>query len=153
MRFQIRIEFDGKNYVASCGNLTGCYVQSESEEAVRNLIEDAIYMYRENYLKRHEPLLPGKDTPQLNHRIKFRKISSNQLSAILKRERYRLDIATEQVLLFRMIEFPFNRLLIPNTKELSPMIIQKIFGEQNVVLLPDEDAKPKKTIKKSNDQA
>jgi predicted RNase H-like HicB family nuclease len=131
MKFHIRIEYDGKNYVGLCTNLIGCYAQSDTEDGIKQSIQDAISLYILNYEQRYEPFNPEPDIPQLNYHIKFKKISSEELSNILEKLNYNLDINTKNFLLFRKLDFPFYRIIIPNCDELSPIIIKKIFGDKN----------------------
>jgi predicted RNase H-like HicB family nuclease len=132
MKFNIKIEYDGKNYVALCSNLIGCYTQSNTEEGVKQTIREAISLYILNYEQRYEPFQPEPEMPQLHYHIKFKKISSEELANILEKLNYKLDIITKNFLLFRKLEFPFYRIIIPNVEELSPNILKKIFGEKNI---------------------
>ena len=46
---------DGR-FVAICPALQGCYTEGETEEEVRQLIEDAIRLHIESRLARSEPI-------------------------------------------------------------------------------------------------
>ena len=46
---------DGR-YVAVCPSLQGCYTEGETEEEVRELIEDAIRLHLEDRLATGEPI-------------------------------------------------------------------------------------------------
>ena len=135
MKFDVHIEFDGTNYIAYCINLIGCYAQSQTEYAVRQMIQEAVALYIDSYRQRYEPINPEMDIPQLDFQIKFKRISSEQLSNILIKLNYNLDLINDKFLLFRQTDFPFYRIVIPNVTNLSPIIVKKLFGEKNVILL------------------
>ena len=138
MKFDIKILFDNEWFIGYSPGLLGCYVQDTSEMKVKKLIEKAIKIYIENYSQRYEPLIPEEEAPQINMKIKYTQISSEQLATILKKLGYNLEFGNDEFLLFRKKDFPFYRLLIPNVERISHQIILHIFGAKNVMHLADK---------------
>jgi predicted RNase H-like HicB family nuclease len=148
MNFEIKILFDNECFIGYCPKLLGCYVQGSSETKVKSLIKAAIQLYLANYEQRYEPLIPEDDSPQLDLKIKYTRISASQLTDILKKLDYNLDYYSEDLLLFRKKDFPFYRLIIPNTDRISDQIILRIFGSKNVMHLAE-----KQRFRQLSDQA
>ncbi len=135
MKIIVKKEFDGKNYIGSCENLPSCYVQSHSSEALVIELRKAIEMYRKSYSKRNQTLPTSYDFPIIDRKIRFNTISSNQLTKILIKNNYHFESKDSNSLLFINSSFPFNRIHVPNIPELSPMIISKIFGKENIIFI------------------
>lgn len=135
MKIIIKKEFDGKHYIGSCENLPSCYTQSDSSEQIIVKLRKAIELYRKSYSKRNQTLPNLYDSPIIDRKIRFNSISANQLSKILIRSNYHIEYKDDEFFLFLNSNFPFNRLLIPNEEELSPMIISKIFGKENIIYI------------------
>lgn len=133
MKIVIKKEFDGKRYVGSCENIAGCYVQSDSAEQLIADLREAIEIYRQSYSKRHQTMPEQPDAPQIDKKIRFNVISSEQLTKVLLNQRYHIDVKTEKFVLLMYKTFPFKRLLIPKSAHLSPLIIAKIFGQENII--------------------
>ncbi|RMH65256.1 MAG: type II toxin-antitoxin system HicB family antitoxin [Calditrichaeota bacterium] len=133
MKVIIKKEYDGTRYVGSCENLPGCFTQSHSAEELMILMRRAIELYRKSYADRQQPLPQGSDFPYLDKKIRFHKISAAQLTGLLQKSGYHLEHQDDGLLLFRKMRFPFNRLVIPNASEISPLIISKIFSKENVI--------------------
>ena len=131
MKISLEKEYDGKHYIASCTNVPGCYIQSQDPENTNSSLEYALQVYLENCLKRNQPFPNELDKPVLDVRIRFDKISSDQLIKIFKRYHYFVDYSDSRVILFLNSEFPFNRVLIPNSDSISPIIVSRIFGKEN----------------------
>ncbi len=135
MKIIVKKEFDGRSYIGSCENLPSCYVQSESSEGVVIELRKAIELYRKSYTKRNQALPTSYDFPIIDRKIRFNRISSNQLAKILIKNNYHLETQDSDSLLFINSNFPFNRIHIPNISELSPKIISKIFGKENIIFI------------------
>jgi predicted RNase H-like HicB family nuclease len=148
MKFEIKILYDNEWFIGYCPNLIGCYVQGTSDAQIKKLIEKAIKLYVANYEQRYEPLIPEEDSPQLDLKIKYNRINSFQLTAILKKFGYNLDYYSEDILLFRKKDFPFYRLIIPNSDHISDQIILRIFGPKNVMHITENQS-----YKQLSDQA
>ena len=134
MNLKIKIENDTKFLVGFFPEVSGCYVQGRSMHEVQNLLKDALELYQKNYKQRREPFDPEPDVPKFNKKITFTKISSKQLTKVLNQLSYNLDNSDDNFLLFRNKQFPFDRILIPNRPQLSPIIIKKLFGDKNVIV-------------------
>ena len=135
MKIIVKKEFDGKNYIGSCENLPSCYVQSPSSEELIIELRKAVELYRKSYSKRNQGLPSSYDFPIIDRKIRFNKISSRQLAKILFKNHYHIESKESDSLLFLNSNFPFNRIHIPNVSELSPMIISKIFGKENIIFI------------------
>ncbi len=133
MKVIIKKEFDGHTYVGSCENLRGCYAQSSSPEELMIHMREAIELYRKSYAARSQPLPHDADQPILDKKIRFNVISTQQMAGLLQKCAYHLEHGDARHYLFRNTKFPFNRLVLPNVPKLSPLIISKIFGKENVI--------------------
>jgi predicted RNase H-like HicB family nuclease len=132
MKIAVEKEYDGKFYVGCCTNVPGCYVQSGNPGNIDAEIEYALEVYLENCIQRNQPFPNENDKPVLDVRIRFDTISSDQLIKIFKRYHYYVDHMDDRIILFLNSDFPFNRVLIPNKKVISPLIIRRIFGNDNI---------------------
>jgi predicted RNase H-like HicB family nuclease len=135
MKIIVKKEFDGKYYIGSCENLPSCYAQSESSEKLLPELRKAIELYRKSYLSRSQSLPNSFDTPVIDRKIRFNKISTSQLVKILERNSYHIESKDNDAILLINSNYPFNRIHIPDTDELSPMIVSKIFGKENIIYL------------------
>lgn len=135
MKIIVKKEFDGKNYVGSCENLPSCYAQASSSEDLIVELRKAIELYRKSLVSRNQPLPNSFDAPVLDRKIRFHTISSDQLSAILIKSNYHLEYSDDKSLLYINSGFPFNRVHIPRVKELSPMLVGKLFGKENIIFI------------------
>lgn len=135
MKIIVKKEFDGKYYIGSCENLSSCYAQSESSEKLLNELRKAIELYRKSYINRSQSLPVWHDAPVIDKKIRFNKISTGQLVKILERSSYHIEARDNDSILLINSNYPFNRILMPDTDELSPMIVSKIFGKENIIYL------------------
>lgn len=94
-------------------------------------LEYALEVYLKNCVKRNQPFPNEIDKPILDVHIRFETISSDQLIKIFKRYHYFVEHEDDRVVLFLNSEFPFNRVLIPKSETISPLIITRIFGKIN----------------------
>lgn len=139
MKYSAKIEIDGTTVVGYIPKLGGCYVQANRIQDISPLMKIAIKAYIDNYNSRMEPFFPEPEHPKINHKIQFFNLSSNQLGNILKQFTYTKELHTKYFHLYRKGIFPFDRILIPNTNIISPLIIKKIFGSNNVIVLKEEE--------------
>lgn len=135
MKISITKEFDGQYYIASCDNLPGCYVQCRNEDELLPAVKRAIQIIKRNCQKRNQELPSGKDEPLFDVRVKFEQIATNSLITFFKRHNYHVEYADNQSVLLLNSGFPFNRIHLPMSNNLSPLIVKRIFGPQNTIYL------------------
>lgn len=138
MKFSVKIEFDGKYVVGYVPNLSGCYVQALKIQDITPLMKMAIETYRDNYKLRMEPFSPEKERPKFNQPIKIQKLGAEQLGTFFRKNSYNREASNKYFHLYRKSIFPFDRILIPITNEISPLILKKLFGSENVKLVKSE---------------
>lgn len=139
MKIIVKKEFDGKHFVGSCENIPNCYAQSIKQEDLLNNLRRAIDLYRKSYENKNQELPDRPDGPVIDRKIRFNKISTNQLSKLLTKFRYRAEYNDNHSVIFVNSSFPFNRILLPETEDLSPLIIAKIFGIENIIYVNKSD--------------
>ncbi len=139
MKFSIKIEFDGKRVIGFIPKMSGCYVQTKKIQEIAPLMKLAIETYRENYKSRMEPFSPEIESPKINQKIQFYMLSANQLENIFRQFNYNKELTNNFFYLYRKADFPFDRILIPNSPDLSPVIIKKLFGTNNVIVLRSDE--------------
>jgi len=132
-------EFDGTYYVGSCENLPGCYEQASSPEELMSRLRRAIELYRKSYVTRKQELPTTFDKPIIDKPIRFHSISIEQLKKILQKFNYHLEYEDNESTLFFNANFPFNRVHLPNSTNISYLIISKIFGRENVIYINHEN--------------
>ena len=135
MKIIVKKEFDGKYYIGSCENLPGCYAQADSSEKLLIELRKAIELYRKSYINRSQPLPNTFDAPVIDRKIRFNKISTSQLIKIFERSNYHIESTDNDSILMINSNFPFNRIHIPDVDELSPLIVSKIFGKENIIFI------------------
>jgi hypothetical protein len=138
MKFSVKIEFDGKYVVGYIPNICGCYVQALKIQDISPLMKLAIEMYRDNYKFRMEPFSPEKEKPKFNQPIKVTIIDTEKLGTFFRKHLYSRETSNRYFQLYRKTQFPFDRILIPNVKILSPLILKKLFGSENVSVIKNE---------------
>ena len=139
MKFSVKIEFDGKFVVGYIPNMGGCYVQALKIQDISPLMKLAIETYRDNYKLRMEPFSPEPERPKFKESIKISNIDSEQLGKYFRHNSYARESSNKYFHLYRKSQFPFDRILIPNAKSISPSIIKKLFGAENVNVIKNED--------------
>ena len=135
MKIIVKKEFDGKNFVGSCENLPSCYTQASSAEELIVELRRAIELYRKSLVSRNQPIPNSFDMPVLDKKIRFHTISSEQLTSILLKSHYHLEYNDDKSILFLNTKFPFNRIHIPRVSQVSPLLITKLFGKENVIFI------------------
>jgi len=138
MKFSVKIEFDGKFVVGYIPNMSGCYVQALKIQDITALMKLAIETYRDNYKLRMEPFTPEAERPKFNESIKITNIDSEQLGKYFRHNSYTRESSNKYFHLYRKAQFPFDRILIPNVKNVSPIIVKKLFGAENVTVIKSE---------------
>jgi hypothetical protein len=138
MKFSVKIEFDGKYVVGYVPNICGCYVQALKIQDITPLMKLAIETYRDNYKLRMEPFSPESEKPKFNIKIKIQNINSDQLGGFFRKNNYTRESSNKYFHLYRKSQFPFDRILIPNSKYISQLILKKLFGSENVTIIKSE---------------
>jgi predicted RNase H-like HicB family nuclease len=133
MKVVVKKEFDGRFYVASCENIPGCYAQSPNQTDLMNNLQTALNIYKNNCEDRNQPLPNEHDRPVLDIRIRFSELSTDQLVKIFRNSNYHIEYINQDSVLLLNSEFPFNRIHLPNVNYLSPMLVKKVFGEDNTI--------------------
>jgi len=131
MKIRIRKFFDGRYNVGFCDNLPSCYVQSLNETDVAIRLRRAIEIYRKNCELNDQTIPVEADNPILDKKIRFETISTDQLLKIFQRMNYHVEYRNHESVLLSNSNFPFNRVHVPNTDDISPLIISKLFGKHN----------------------
>ncbi len=131
MKIVIKKAFDGTQYIAFCENVPNCYVQSKAKEHLNGLIKRALYLYKNQCIKRGQDFPNEPDKPLISRKIRFDAISTAQIVKIFQRYNYHIEYEDEQSVILLNSDFPFNRVHLPQSNNLSPLIIQRIFGEDN----------------------
>lgn len=135
MKVSIKKEFDGNFHVASCGNIPGCYVQAADNEDINQKLRDALLVYRRSCLNRNQPIPNESDRPVLNLKIRFDALSTDQLVKIFQKNNYHIEYKDKDSVLMQNSAYPFNRVHLPRTNFVSPLIVKKIFGDENTVFV------------------
>lgn len=139
MKIIVKKEFDGKHYIGSCENLTSCYTQANNEEELITQLRKAIELYRKSYDNRNQTIPEKYDQPVIDKKIRFNTITTAQLKQVLLKHNFRIEFEEANSLLLFNSKFPFNRIHIPVSNSLSPIIITKIFGKENVIYMNKSD--------------
>lgn len=138
MKFSVKIEFDGKYVVGYVPQISGCYVQALKIQDLTPLMKLAIEIYRENYKLRMEPFTPESERPKFKDSIKISNINADQLGNYFRKNSYTKESSNKYFHLYRKTQFPFDRILIPNAKHISPLILKKLFGAENITVVKSE---------------
>lgn len=135
MKVVIKKEFDGNTYVGSCENIPGCYVQAHQENEISLKIRKALMVLKKNCEERKQPFPAGTDRPLFDIRIRFDELSTEQLIKFFEHQKYHLEYIDNDCALLMNSAYPFNRVHLPRVRRLSPLLVQKLFGEQNTIFV------------------
>jgi hypothetical protein len=138
MKYSVKIEFDGKHVVGYVPQISGCYVQALKIQDLTPLMKYAIETYRDNYKLRMEPFSPEVERPKFNEPLKITGLDADQLGNYFRKNSYIRESTNKYFQLYRKSQFPFDRILIPNVKRISPLILKKLFGAENVTVVKSE---------------
>lgn len=133
MKILIKKEFDGQMYIGSCENIPNCYVQSLNPDDLTNKLKKALLILKRHCEDRHLAFPLGHDRPLLNLKIRFDQLSTEHIIKIFERNNYHQVYFDEDSVLLMNSEFPFNRVHLPRTAQLSPLLVRKLFGENNAI--------------------
>ena len=133
MKILFKKEFDGKFHTGACENVPGCFVQANDEESLKSCFLRALQLIKQNSEERNQPFPSGRDHPLFDMRIRFKTLSTEQLVKIFVSKNYHIEFINVESILLLNSDYPFNRVHLPRTNNLSPLIIQKIFGKENTI--------------------
>jgi len=133
MKIIIKKEFDGRNYIGTCENIPGCYVQAQNEDKLKINIMRALKIIKQSCAQRNQPFPNGKDRPLFDVRIRFDSLSTDKLVRFFESRNYHIEYIDEKSVLLLNSDFPFNYVHLPRFDRLSPLLIQKIFGKENTI--------------------
>lgn len=133
MKIVIKKEFDGTWYHAFCENIPGIYVQTLQEQELNTKMKRALTLIRNNCDSHRQPFPSGFDKPLFDIRIRFDKLTTDQLVKFFENQKYHVDYIDQESVILVNASYPFNRIHLPRVSQLSPLLVQKIFGEQNTI--------------------
>ncbi|MBN2425280.1 MAG: hypothetical protein JXR46_13650 [Calditrichaceae bacterium] len=135
MKITLKREFDGKYYIGSIAGIPGCYVQSESSMQIPLLMKNASSIFIKSFRDKNQTITNEDEKPIFNLKIRFEQISTSQIKNLLKSRNYYVEYQDRSSLLMVNSNFPFNRVHLPQTDDLSPLIIQKLIGRENTIFV------------------
>ncbi len=133
MKIKIKKEFDGRSYVAFCENVPNIYVQAPDKETLNQRLNKALALIKHYTSSRNQPFPIGQDKPIFNIRIRFNALSTEKLVEIFKRHNYHLEYEDQDSVILMNSSYPFNRVHLPQTNRISPVIVRHLFGAENTV--------------------
>ncbi|NOX88383.1 MAG: hypothetical protein GXO77_05095 [Calditrichaeota bacterium] len=133
MKIILKKEFDGRTYVAFCENVPGVYVQATSKEQLNQRVSKALALLKHYCEQRNQPFPIGEDKPLFDIRIRFNSLSTEQLVDFFHKRNYHIEFEDADSVLLMNSFFPFNRVHLPKTNHISPIIVRRIFGSQNAI--------------------
>ncbi len=149
MKVIIKKEFDGNVYVGSCENIPGCYVQTRQDNEISSKIKKALQIIKHNCEERKQSFPYGNDRPLFDIRIRFDELSTQQLIKFFEHQKYHLEYIDDESALLMNSSYPFNRVHLPRVHRLSPMLVRKMFGEQNTIYVGNDKMKINTAISSS----
>ncbi len=145
MKLIVKKEFDGRSFVAYCENVPGIYVQAPNRDLLDKRLKKALALIKHFCEERNQPFPTGKDKPIFNLRIKFNTLPTNKLLELFKKENYHIEYSDHESVVLMNSSFPFNHVHLPVTEHLSPIIVRKLFGSNNVIYVGKNYLKLRKT--------
>lgn len=149
MKIVIKKKFDGNVYVGSCENIPGCYIQTRQESDISAKIRRALMLIKKNCDERNQPFPSGHDQPIFDIRIRFDELPSEQLVKFFEHQKYHLEYIDEESLILLNASYPFNRVHLPRVRNVSPLLVQKIFGEENTIFVGSGKMKLRSSVSSS----
>ena len=135
MKIILKKEFDGNNIVGNCDNIPGCFYQAQDKNALEAGLLKGLNIIKQNCAQRNQEFPEGKNHPLFNIRIRFDALSTDQLVKFFESNNYHLEYIDQDSVLLLNSSFPFNRVYMPRRKQLSHLLIEKIFGKNNTVFI------------------
>ena len=135
MKIRVKKEFDGHSFVAFCENVPNVYVQAPDKETLTLRLNKALALLKHNTSVRNQPFPFGEEKPLFNVRIRFDSLSTEKLVELFKKYNYHVEYEDQDSVILMNSSYPFNRVHLPQTKRLSPVIVRRIFGAENTIYL------------------
>lgn len=133
MKIKIKKEFDGHSFVAYCENVPNVYVQAPDKETLNQRLSKALALLKHITTTRNQPFPIGEDKPLFDIRIRFDTLSTEKLIDVFKKRNYHIEYEDQDSVVLMNSAFPFNRVHLPQTHRLSPVIIRRLFGTENAI--------------------
>jgi predicted RNase H-like HicB family nuclease len=133
MKIKVKKEFDGRTFVAYCENVPNVYVQAPSKELLDKRLNRALALLKYTTKERNQPFPIGEDKPIFNVRVRFSSLPTHTLVDLFKQHDYHIEYEDGESVILMNSSYPFNRVHLPQTTHLSPIIIRRLFGANNVI--------------------
>lgn len=133
MKIILKEEHDGRCFIGSCHNIPGCFFQAESKDALHEGLLKGLNIIKQNCDQRNQEFPEGKEQPFFDIRIRFNTLSTDQLVKFFLSHNYHLEFIDQDSVLLLNSNFPFNRVYLPRVKNLSFLLVEKIFGKKNTI--------------------
>ncbi len=145
MKIIAKKEFDGRSFVAYCENVPGVYVQAPSRALLDQRLNKALALIKFNCEQRNQPFPFGEDKPLFDIRIRFNLLATDQLVDFFHKKNYHIEFEDNDSVVLMNSSYPFNRVHLPKTNALSPIIVRRIFGENNAIYVGGNNLKLHRT--------
>ncbi len=145
MKIVVKKEFDGQHFVAFCENVPGVYVQSETRSLLDDRLKKALKLLKHLYQQKNQNFPIGTDKPIFDVKIKFNSLATEKLLPLFKKKNYHVEYRDKDSIVLLNSSFPFNRVHLPVTRQLSPIIVRKLFGPQNAIYIGKNHLRLRKT--------
>ncbi len=133
MKIKVRKEFDGHSFVAFCENVPNVYVQAPDKETLNTRLNKALALLKHYTTVRNQPFPFGEEKPLFDIRIRFNNLSTEKLVELFKKYHYHVEYEDRESVILMNSSYPFNRVHLPQTERISPIIVRRLFGAENTV--------------------
>ncbi len=133
MKIKVKKEFDGHSFVAFCENVPNVYVQAPDKETLNQRLSKALALLKHITTTRNQPFPQGEDKPVFDIRIRFDTLSTEKLIEVFKKRNFHIEYEDQDSVILMNSSFPFNRVHLPQSHRLSPVIIRRLFGSENAI--------------------
>ena len=103
------------------------------------LMKNASTIFINSFRDKNQVISCEEEKPIFDLKIRFEQISTNQIKNLLKVRNYYIEHQDRNSLLMVNSNFPFNRVHLPQTDDLSPLIIQKLVGRKNTIFVRSQE--------------
>jgi len=141
MKIVIKKEFDGNLYIGASENIPGIYVQAHQEKNISLHYKRALSLIKKICEDRSLPFPSGNESTLFDMRIRFDELSTEKLIKFFEHQKYHLEFIDEDSAILMNSSYPFNLVHLPRTNHLSPVLVSKIFGEENTIYVGSRELK------------